>query len=351
MFAALIVNFGWSVDGPGRVAGRSREERSRIFRLSLTSRFITCIITLPVAGLIAYFAAPAFRTSSALIAVATALAGALPSWYFIGICSPFSLAIFDTIPRFLAAFASVLVLIVLPSEYVYPIMLLAMMSTSIVVSAVRISGRTLIAPSRADWVLLRRNFILVFSGIVSSTYTSLSVAIVAVVSPSSVAVFAAASRFRDFGVSGLMAITNGLQGWVSEVAIPSERQRRRRLAFSLNAAAGIFAGAALAIGLPAVDTTLFSGSVDVGYLPSCLAGISLTLIAMSMSITFHVLAPSGRIKIVATSGIITAFVGFPLILYLTPLLGAVGALTAIACAEAVSLAIQSVAWKRMEGFK
>jgi O-antigen/teichoic acid export membrane protein len=165
MFAALIVNFGWSVDGPGRVAGRSREERSRIFRLSLTSRFITCIIALPVAGLIAYFAAPAFRTSSALIAVATALAGALPSWYFIGIGSPFSLAIFDTIPRFLAAFASVFVLVVLPSEYVYPIILLTMMSTSIVVSAVRISGRTLIVPSRADWVLLRRNSVLVFSGL------------------------------------------------------------------------------------------------------------------------------------------------------------------------------------------
>jgi len=346
-FSALIVNLAWNIDGPGRAAAASTEDRLRLFRTSVSSRSTVSFVMLPVAALLAYLTAPSLPGGAALMAAATALAGALPSWYFIALSRPGSLALFDTIPRFLAALAASLLLMVYRSEFVYPAILLITLLVSVVASCLWVTGQALILPTRDDIVILRKNAFLVLSTVIQSGYTSLAVLIVAIVSPTIVPLFAAVTRFRDFGVSGLVALTNALQGWVSEVPSERERHRRRRRGFMLNATAAFAVGAAVAIGLPVVDRWFFGEAVQVDYSSSSLAGVSIQLIGMSMAATYYVLAPRGRTNTVAASGILTTLIGVPLLIVLTQRGGAHGGLAAIALAETISLAVQLIAWGRM----
>ena len=346
-FGALLVNWGWNVEGPSLVAGSAARDRAALYASSLRGRALSSALAIPVAVVIAFVVAPTFKESAAAMAAIICLSGASPSWFYIGTGSPIRLACFDAFPRIGAALLAAPLLLAYPSEWVYPLLLLVVTVTSMLVSARLLSGRFVHIPRLEDWAVARRRLLLVTSGLVSSGYTSLAIPLVAVVAPAAVPTFAAASRFQGFGTLGLGAVTNAAQSWVSAHGADEALLARRRLtALGANSLAGLLVGLALAIGLPVASRLLFSGTVVLSSEAALLVGGIVFMIAVSMSTTYHLLVPTGRTRTVAVSGFATSVIGVPLLLILGYLSGSNGALTAILLAETVSATIQLVAYFR-----
>jgi hypothetical protein len=344
-FGALLVNWGWNVEGPSLAAGAAPDDRASLYSASLRSRVLSSVFALPIAMVIAFLVAPSFKDSAAVMAAVVCLSGASPSWFYIGIGSPIRLACFDALPRIGAALVAAPLLLVFPSEWVYPLLLLTVTVTSLAVSTRLLSGRLLHLPGGPDVATARRRLMLVMSGLVSSGYTSLAIPLVAIVSPGAVSTFAAASRFQGFGTLGLGAVTNAAQSWVSaHGATEAHLARRRVTALAANGFAGLVAGIALALGLPVASRLLFSGTVEMSAESAVLVGAIVFMIAVSMSTTYHLLVPTGRMHTVAVSGFATSAVGVPLLLVLAAVWGSNGALIAILVAETVSAGIQLVAY-------
>lgn len=340
-FGALFLNWAWNVQGPSLVAGAAPADRARLYAESMRSRALSALVALPAAAVVAFAVAPSYRGSAALMAATISLAGMLPSWYFIGTASPVRLACFDALPRIFTAAASALLLAIAPSDWTYPTLLLMSTVVAVGIGSATLSGRVLHLPGRDDLRAARARWFLVMSGLISSGYTTLTIPIVAILAPAAVPVFAAAARFQGYGTLGLSAVTNSAQAWVSAHGIEHREASRRRLRALLgNSAAGLAAAALLVVVLPSASHLLFSGTVTLHLPEALLVGGTVLMLAVSMSTTFHLLIPTGRTRVVATSGIVTSAIGVPLLVVLTLAGGAVGALAAVLVAETISASIQ-----------
>lgn len=345
-FGALAVNFGWNALGPASAAQAAPEGRKDLYRASLRQRLLVTAAITPIVALLAAVISPASGVAAACMAVATALTGLLPTWYFIGVGSPINLALHDTLPRLLAATTASFALRIVASDFVYPLVLGLFVVGSSALAANRLGSRGRTSVSRSS-LRISDHVTITASGLLSSGYTSLAVIFVALSNSGAVPVFAASTRFRDFGIAAVSAVANATQGWVSERSLALEtRSRRRRQAFAMNITAGALGALALTFGLKPVGSIVFSGVVAIPQLDAFLTGCVLVLIAASQSLTMHFLIPDGRNRVVAVSGIATSVIGVPIILALAAWGGSAGALLALVAAEAVSFLIQFIALAR-----
>lgn len=342
--AALVINFGWGVVGPARVAQATADGRGHIYRVSWTMRLAISVVALPVAFLVAELIDQDAKSFGAgLMAVAAGVGGLAPVWYFIGSSQPRAIATYDTLPRLASSLLALPALLLIPSVYTYPVILLIVMGGAATAAAVRLSSPT---PSFFDDLLqirteARLQWPLVVSGLISSGYTSLSVSFVAIVNLPAVASFAAATRIRAIGQQGASAVGNAFQGWVAE-SEAGEIRARMLLALSVTSGCGLLGGTAIALSLPLFDTVIFGPEIEISAPTAIFTGLALLFTATSLSTSFHVLAPLGRSSTIAVATGVGALVGIPALFMLSATLGAPGGALAAAIAEAVVLLIEGV---------
>ena len=340
-FGALLVSFGWAIEGPSRAAASDMADRRLLYRDSMASRSITSTVALPAVVLIAYLVPTAHPIDAALMALAGALSGALPTWYFIGTGQPVLLALFDTLPRLLAAIVAAVVLPWVPQGWVYPTTLLSFVVMSSFIAVRVIAGVFLALPTPQHLRVLGRSVLIVLSSAISSGYGSLSLTLVTVASPLATVDYAAGTRVLALGTSFAGSLSNALQSWVSSPLLSEDQLvRRRRTALLTSAGAGGLSAIALYLAFPAISAVLFSGRIHVSHATRALICTCLWLIIMGMSASFHVLIPSATTRTVAISGIVTACVGVPLLVIGARLGNAEGALLGLVCTEIVSTSIQ-----------
>ena len=340
-FGALLVSFGWAIEGSSRAAASDAADRRQLYRDSVGSRSITAAAALPAVVLIACLVPTTHPSDAAVMALATALSGALPTWYFIGTGQPVLLALFDTVPRVLAAVVAAVVLPFVPEGWVYPTILLSFTLISAVLAVRTIAGTFLAPPTRQHARQLRRNVLIVLSSAVSSGYGSLSLTLVTVASPLATIDYAAGTRVLALGTSFAGSLSNAVQSWVSSpVLSQSHLMKRRRTALLGSSCAGGVAAIGLYIAFPAVASVLFSDRIQLSSAAQAFVCACLWLIVIGMSASFHVLIPSATTRTVAISGIVTTCVGVPLLLIGAAFGNAEGALLGLMCTEIVSTSIQ-----------
>jgi O-antigen/teichoic acid export membrane protein len=349
MAAALVVNYGWGVTGPSEIARADPNGRRDIYRISLVHRSLVSIVVLPAAFCLAQFLDPASGDAGAgVMAVAMALAGLSPSWYFIGSGKPWGIAIYDTFPRLVGSLLAIPLLQLVPDVLTYPLTLLVFVLAGVMISAIRLASRG--NSVQHDLILVRKHHrsqtTLVLSGLISAGYTSLSVSLVAGTNYSAVAAFAAADRLRAMAKQGTVSLGNALQGWVAEDHQWVRARRRMIVSLGLLASSGLLVGTLVWIGLPIVDESLFGPAIVITQATSFFCGASLLFTAVTISLSFHILAPALRTNVIAIATTSGALIGVPLILILSTTHGAPGAALAGAIAEGVVLVVEAVAaWK------
>lgn len=332
VFAMTLTASGWGTIGPPLLARTEEAHQPRLYRTSLTSRLMMAAPVWPVTTSIAYVLAPSpFKGSAALMVAAMAVWGLTPDWILIGRGQAFALLAFTTLPRLLASALSAGMLSFAPYGWVFPSMQLAF-GAGAVLWALRLFGG-----GDHGWHLrdaarhLRVYASLNVSRFASTVFTSLAVPVVALVSPSSVATYAAVDRLRSLGSSGISPVTNAFQGWIYVDGQPdARRQRTAALVVIATGAAGALCMVAAA---PLISRYIFSNVVHPSLLAFALQGVALVAIATGSTMAYHYAAPLDRFGWIAESAWVGCAVGTVGLLIGGRFLGTVGASLGIVLAE------------------
>lgn len=346
--ASVVGELGWSIVGPQRIA-RDAGLRRETFDHALASRLVAVLLVAPVAVLTTSLVVEAHK-SAALVLTLGVLAGSLsPSWFFTGLGRPLAILACETVPRVLFAVASAaIILLGGPLEAYGAGMILAALVTAIL--AARHPDVRLL-PSRkalrAVPATMRAQAVLLLGRGLTTIYKSLPVVLVGIVSPGSVAAFAAVDRPLRMALTVLTAVPNRLQSWLG-TSDARTAAKRSRVSLALNAGLGVVSGLAFALGMPFVAVHLFSGVVGVGTGLALLGGLLIAVICLSRGCGLSLVA-AGRADdttAAAAASAVVAVVAVPLGALSA---GTEGAVIGLVLAEVAGILLQLPALHRFLG--
>lgn len=344
----VIVELGWPLTGPQRVAAEPPARRWETLLQSLRTRLLALFVLAPVAIVLAIGLTKVtdseHETTTVLMALASAVTGLSCNWYFTGVGKPLRILTSDAVPRVvmvtIAAFAVAegAPIWVVPAAYLFavlwgPIAALALARDERAGPAV-FSLRSDLLSIRSQWAAMSGRSI-------AALYMALPVTLVAGFAPAALAAFAAADRLMRMALSILLALPNAMQNWIGSASSAAERRHRTRDAILINAGMGVVAGAGFALLAPWVSGFLFSGAVDIDPVLALVSGVVLALVCVSRATGALGLVRYGRIPALTLSATVAACVGVPAICVLAVVGGAVGAVIGEMAAEVAAIGVQS----------
>lgn len=344
--AAVIVELGWALNGPQRVARATAGNRRQMLAAALATKLVVYLPMAALAVTISVLLAPAHQFESALVAAGTAGVGLSSAWFFVGSGSPGRIMMTDSLPRIIAVAAAALGIGLGGPLWIYGLAI-AIPSALSPVLAVRVTGVSrhdfrIVSGGRLLWAI-KAQAVALSGRAVSALYIALPITLVGIASPQSVAVFAGAERLQRMALTVLQAVPNYLQGWVGGGKSIEERLDRAIKSILYNGVLGIIAGTGFALLAPTVAHFVFSGVVALPYSLSALSGLLIFIVCVSRATGNITLVALRKINIISLSALTGAAVGVPAILVFSSLFGPHGALVGELLAEGTVLAIQLIA--------
>lgn len=345
--SAVVVQFGWGSVGPNEVAKASAARARHLFLVSSIMKLLLTIAVLPAALLATYLIVPVeFRLVSCLLCSAAVLTSFSSSWYFIGLGKPYQHVFLEVVPRTLCLLISVVVMTAsrdpLSYGFISVVSEFLIMTVQVFLIGRRESG------SRSTWQEVQLHFQdqwkLALSALVSQGYTRMAVPVVALVSFSSVAGFAAAERIQQMSRSAIRPFVNTL---ISHVSSGREEEFRRRafLASRIVIALGCLGSLLVAFAVPLFAESIFH--IRLSVLSGAALGLTIVAITGSMVSSLFYLVPLGKLDILSQSTITGSALAVPAIVMLTSSAGVEGALLAIAGIEWFVLVWQWISVRRV----
>ncbi|MDX2376583.1 hypothetical protein M4I32_07195 [Microbacterium sp. LRZ72] len=351
--ACVIVELGWPLTGPQRVAAEAPGDRWRTLVSSIRTRLLVLLILGPLAVLVAIaltrITGAAYTITAALMAAASASTGLSGNWYFTGVGKPLRILTSDAIPRALLVSAASLAVVggaplqVIPAGFLIAVLFSPVASLLLARHERREKARFTL---RDDVRVMRLQFTAMSGRSVAALYAALPITLVGIFAPAAVATFAAAERLMRMSLTVLQAVPNALQNWLGSAPSRGEMRRRARMAIALNSSVGVVAGTGFALIAPWFAPILFTGTVAIDPLLATAAGIVLALVCVTRATGPLALIRYGRVHAVTASAIAAAIVGVPAICILAVLYGAVGATMGEILAEVTAASVQiAVLWR------
>jgi O-antigen/teichoic acid export membrane protein len=312
-FAATILLWGWNVEGPVAIARSTTAiERGSIYAQSMRTRLLLSVVVIPLTAAVSTaVAVPTFRVDAISMALATAFAGMSPAWFCIGLGQPKLLAIFDTVPRFLATALSAPLLILSHQVWAYTIVLAIATALSLLAFHRRFSPGQSWFPSSLSEALggLRRQRHTAGINIASSAYAITPAPIATVTSSPAVSgSIATADTLYRLGIFTVVALGNAFQSWAIEPGITNRLQRHRAAVWAHVALGAIGAVILTAFG-PVVSGLIFAGQARATTLVCLYYGVAFFFLSASTPLIRNLLIPSGRQAYILWCTVISAAVG------------------------------------------
>ena len=340
--AAILINFGWGTTGPTEVARADAGLRSALYEDSFRARLALALPVVVVAVAATSFATSSASGEAALNAAAFALTGLLAGWYFTGASQPLLFLFLDTGPRVVGAAAGATAVLLGSPLVFFPLLQLAGILVGVVLSTRKVSGFRRLRSIRgfgAVPTILRAQSHGVVLAIVSASYASIPAAVVAVVAPSGVPVYALVDKLLRFATTAYAPIIQFLQGHVPTGTFADVR---RKIRSSLIAGGGMAVlGAALFIVLaPWLSSFLSHGEISPPF--EIVVGFALALFFMvaSQIVGLVCLLALGQSSELAKRSAVGVVIGLPAIVAGAIIAGVLGAALALAFAEALACSLQ-----------
>ena len=349
MALSILVELGWALTGPQRVARLPIQQARMVFVVAQRTKALVVLPVMIIGALLAALTAPTMPAIAALTAAAATATGLTSVWYFIGRNRPAVILITDTMPRLVAVLITVLLIGTGVGLWCYPVIgmllpsLLAPCTAALAAGARPGLGRAFglrTGGARRLLAVIFNQRAAVSGRGISAAYIGMPVALIGWFAPAAVAVFAAAERLMRMGLNVLTAVPNSMQSWVGAAVDLDERIRRARRAVLINAALGALAGLSFLLLAPPVSGLIFSGVATV---PTSVAVVNAGvcfLVCTSRATGGIGLVVLGRVPVIAVSAAAGAVVGVPMIILLGPTYGVLGGVCGELLAEAVVLAVQ-----------
>ena len=332
-FGGILVAFGWGAVGAATVAGILDQRRPAFFRRSLRARVGLYACVLPLLALLLM----ALTRGEVFLSILGSAVYLLPylgaNWYFTGEGRPKRLLLFDTVPTVIGGVLGLVGVWFTHELWVY----LAFQGLGYL-AAVTISALVVHrSPQDADFVdstplrtLLATQRHAVSATLVSSLYVTLPMIAVQTFLLPLQPMYAMANQLFKYASIALLPIQQFFQSWVP--VNDGGRSRRMRIASWSALGIGVIGGALIAFLSPWVSVLLSGGDNPVPVSVSLPLGIAFVGIATAAVVGYACLVSLGRVRALATSTMIGAIVGAPLII----LFAVLGSVPAVAWAVAIS---------------
>lgn len=338
-FAATVLMWGWNVDGPVAVArATGADQRARVYARSIRTRLLLLGVVLPAsAGVSVLVAVPAYRWEAVAMAWAVAFAGMSPSWFCIGLGQPRLLALYDTLPRFLATAAAAPILLLTHQLWFYTALVAVASVIALVAFQLKFSPGQRWLPSDARASLRElatqgRTAGISFAGnAYASTPTPIATATTSPVASGSLAT---ADTLYRFGMFTIIALGNAFQGWTIEHGV-ANRRRRHLAAIIAHAGLGVIGAVILTLAGPFVSSLLFVGKAQATTELCFYFGLAFLFLSASTPFIRNLLIPAGRQNLVLTWTLVSAAFGVAAMVWA----GASGNAPGIALGMALSEAV------------
>ena len=332
----VLVAFGWGTVGPGLVASSAPKQRPQLFLDSLVTRSYLLLIAAPLMILLMAVLRPAETVFVSIASVAYLLPFLGASWYFVGESRPLRLFLFDALPQLLGTVVGLGVLIATDNFTLMVLTQLVFNAAAVVIGAAVIlrQGHPLqanfaISNSLRQMSMQRHGVITAATG---SFYVNMPMLVVNAFIPSQLDSYAIADRLFRFAVTAFSPVLQFVQGWIPEGGPESTGHRIRR-ASQIAPFLGLFGGVCLALLGPLAADILVQAPNEFGPALSIPVGVSFAAVAVSQVVGLACLVAIGRARDLASSTIVGALLGTPLILLGALNFGVAGVIWGMAVSE------------------
>ncbi|WP_434613484.1 polysaccharide biosynthesis protein [Arthrobacter sp. A5] len=312
-FGATVLMWGWNVDGPVAIA-RAHDARSRgaVYLKSIRTRLVLLVLVLPVsAAIAAAVAVPGFRVEAVSMAWAAVLAGMSPAWFCIGLGQPRLLALYDTIPRFIATALAAPLLLLTHQLWNYTAILALATVATLIMFHRRFSRDGQWLPTSLANTLreLKSQGHTAGINLAGNAYASTPTPIATVTSPPVASgSLATADTLYRFGLFTVVALGNAFQSWTIERGISNGRQRHIAAIWA-HAGLGL-AGAVILTALgPFVSNVLFAGQIQATTQVCFFYGIAFLFLSASTPFIRNLLIPAGQKALILRWTLVSAVLG------------------------------------------
>lgn len=342
-FAATVLLWGWNVDGPVAIArAADSHERGAIYLRSVRTRLLLMVAVLPLSGLVAALVAvPGFRAEAIAMSWAVGLTGLSPAWFCIGVGQPRLLAVYDTVPRFLATAAAAPVLLLGHQLWHYTALLAVATVLALIDFHRRYSpgGQWLPVDVRESLRGLKGQAKTAGISLAGNAYASTPAPIAtATTAPQASGSLATADTLYRFGLFTVVALGNAFQSWTIE-RDAANPVRRHLTAIWAHAGLGVGGALVLTVAGPLASSLLFAGKMQASTELCAYYGLAFVFLSASTPFIRNLLIPAGRQSQVLRWTLISALVGVASMVWA----GATGNAPGIALGMALSEAVLFVA--------
>jgi O-antigen/teichoic acid export membrane protein len=312
-FGATVLMWGWNVDGPVAIA-RAADARGRgaIYLASIRTRIVLMFLVVPVAAAVsAAVSTPGFRAEAISMSLASVLAGMSPAWFCIVIVKTRLLALFDTVPRFLATTLSAPLLLLTHQLWNYTAILAVATIAALVMFHRRLSpeGHWLPTNVRATIGEIKDQLHTAGINLAGNAYASTPTPIATATTPAAASgALATADTLYRFGLFTVIALGNAFQSWTIEAGAVDTR-RRQFLAIWGHAILGVAGAAILTLLGPTVSGILFAGQIQATTLVCFYYGIAFAFLSASTPFIRNLLIPAGEKALILRWTLVSAVLG------------------------------------------
>lgn len=346
----VVVELGWPLTGPQRVAAERPGQRWATLVSSLRTRLLALVVVAPVVTAISVLLAINTQSehvvTAALMALACVTVGLSGSWYFTGTGRPLRILASEALPRaVLIIAASIAVVAGAPLETIPAGYLLSAIISPVATMLLARHERESAAHYTLadDLRVMRLQSAAMGVRSIAALYMALPITLVGAVAPSALATFAAVERLMRMGLTVLQAVPNVLQNWLGSAADRHQRRHRATRSIAIMAAVGVASGVVFTVATPLVTPLLFSGTLEVGWQLAALGGVVVALVCISRASGGLALVAYRRVPALTLSTVAGAVVGLPTICLFAVLAGAAGAFAGEILAELTVITVQLLA--------
>lgn len=340
-YAAAVGYVGWNVMGTPMVAiTRDRGERTALYARSFYARIGIVGAVGAGAAVIAVVLAPeSTRAVAVLFALTGAVGGLGIAWFAVGVSSVSMIVWFEIVPRAAATALAIPLLLWTGDVFWYGLLMLAA-SIAGVIAFHLVYCRALV-PRWVGWQTVRHDISRLRAAwgveVVGNLYANAPVPVAtATSSVTQAATYGSGDRLYRYGLLGVVAVGNALQGWVLEVD-DARRRVRNRAAIIILAVVGVIGFFFLLFAGEPVTALLFGAELAAEPLTLLWLGVAFFAVAASTPLIRNVLMPAGRQRPVFIVTVVSAVSGLAGMILLGDAMGAAGVAAGLAISEMITL--------------
>lgn len=342
-----LVVWGWNSIGLTIVAPMDSREKAEYYFASLLPRLIILVPVAIVVVVVPFLIPNADPESAIRMGFVGAIYGLTGGWYFISSGEPLKYVLSDAIPRAASILLAALLLLVIPSVWVYGWINIvgSIVAVALPYALIRRRASSLGVNSKMGgfgdaFRALRRGLPIVGSQLVMVSRISFAVLAAPFIAPSQTALVSLGDKFFRWANTGMTPIMQTLLVRIPRGSASLARKARRGLAIAWGG--GLFIGLASALVTYFLSGPLSHGQIHLGFDKSVPLGIAVMMLFIAGIGGNSVLVMYGRVKQVFSAGAIALVVLVSVALLLAPGLGASGIFWAFAASESSVVMYQSV---------